>query len=931
MSKLIYLSFIAISFFLFSTKSNFKIKTNFHAESEGLNEHTKHKLQEQIMLADPITGKIPAHQRSLELAYYKQEFGYQKNIRSGEWTSLGPDKVGGRTRSAVLDITNERNIIAAGVSGGIWRSTDGGANWTRVSNPKLLMGAVSISQDKRTGKQNIWYALTGEASGNSASGGGSFYLGDGIFKSLDSGKTWDPLPSTATGIQSTFSTNFQVGWRVINHPSVDSDYVFAACYGIVYKSNNAGASWTTTLGAISNNSYYTDVVVAKNGTLYATLSSDGAIKGFFRSNNIGVSWTDITPMNLLKNYNRTVMGINPNNENEVYFFSILDDSTNLGGTKTSNYQGNAEYISLLKYNYLSGDGANSGGSWLDLSKNLPDDVNTTTGGFDKLNVQGGYNMLVKVQPNSNALIIGGTNLFISEDAFATKNKWRQIGGYKLGTGLPKFEVWDNHHPDNHEVLFYPSDSKKMMSINDGGLFVVNNVNLNPTTWISLNNGYITTQPYAVTLAPDAGNKWIHSGFQDNGNYVSNDWKMAKNGWTLPLNGDGAYGYIAPKNNFFLFSIQEGRIGKFLLDSKGTVINRRRIDPIGATRDDYVFINPFVVDPNDNNILYVPAGKKLFRQNQLSSLEVNGSWDSISTGYTLLTDTIKTTNISAAVAAQITCIAVSKKPANVVYFGTSKKEIYKIENAHTGNPSMTLISKTNMPTGFVSSIAIDPEDANKVLMCFSNYNIKSMYYTIDGGNTWDFCGGNLDKTTNFSMSGPSIRSVAIMKTPDGKRKYFVGTSIGLYSADSLLASKTVVADTTKWIQESVNGIGTSVVNNLYVRQSDYVVAASTHGNGVYISQYFQAPIIIPNEFAINIYPNPSPANINMEFSLPENTIAQIGLFDATGKLVRVYKNKFLEAGTQKLEINSEGIASGLYLLYYQDDKNRSFNRKIILAK
>lgn len=937
MTRLLYACLIAISFIIFK----YNAPKSGEIENYGMeNEHWKNRMLDEMMLSDPATGLIPSSFRAKELAYRRLFFGANdKQTRSAVWNGVGPYNVGGRTRAAVLDITNENIIIAASVSNGIWRSTDGGTNWVRVNNPNESIGAISITQDKRAGKQNIWYALTGELSGNSASGGGAYYLGDGVLKSIDSGKSWQPLPSTAGNTPATFASALQAGWRIATHPSTSADYIFAATYGTIFKSADGGATWQISLGSASNSSYYTDIAIATDGTMYATMSSDDVIKGYYRSTDIGVTWTNITPTALISKYERTVLGINPNNENEVYFFALLEDSTNVAGTKTSNYQGSSEWLALLKYNYLSGDGSGSGGQWTDLSNNLPDNNNVTTGPFDKLNVQGGYNMMVTVQPQTNALIIGGTNLYISDDAFATNNNWRQIGGYKIATVLPQFEVFPNHHPDNHDLVFFPSNHQKVLSINDGGLQICNNVNSTALTqWISASNGYITTQGYAITLSPTAGNKWIHGGLQDNGNYVSNDFTQLQKPWTMPFNGDGAHAYIAPNADYFVMTIQEGKMGKFILDANGNVVSRGRIDPAGATRDDYLFINPFAVDPNNSNIMYVPAGKKIYRQSQLNSLPTSNQWDSITTGYFKFSDTIKTINTASGFPAQITCIAVSQKPANVVYIGTSRRDIYRIDSANTGDPKMTLISKNPLPSAYVSDIAIDPDDANKILVCYSNYNIRSMYYSADAGNTWMYCGGNLDKTVNFTATGPSIRSVAIMRRPDGGKKYFVGTSIGLFSADTLLPVTTAVitADSTKWVQEAPTGIGSAVVNDIYVRQSDYMVAVSTHGNGYYTSQYFPAAALQINEnvttnYALSIFPNPVQGNINMQLSLPEDATVQTTLYNMLGTKIRQSNALLLKAGIQKIEINTEGVAPGVYFLLYTDDKKRISKHKVVVLR
>jgi photosystem II stability/assembly factor-like uncharacterized protein len=894
--------------------------------------------QQYNMLMDPATGKIPGNIRLQELAFYNTAIApFQKNTRAQVWNNAGPYNVGGRTRTVALDKTNENIIVAAGVSGGIWRSTNAGQSWTRVSNELGYLGIIGLTQDARPGFENIWYAVSGELSGNSASGGSAYYLGDGYFKSTDSAKSWQPVTSTSGGTPNSFSSAYQLSWSIASHPAMDSARLFVANYGGILKSTDGGTTWNWTLGNAGNQAYYSDVKISSTGIIYASLSSDGLTHGFYRSADSGKNWTNITPATLLAGHERTSIGINPNNENEVYFFTYLLDSLSPCGTLTSNYKGAPEYISLLKYTYLQGNGADTNGVWLSLSNNIPNNANATTGSFDKLNCQGGYDMFVRVQPTTNAIIIGGTNMYISTDAFATPNNWKQIGGYKQGTSLPGFQVWENHHPDCHDVIFYPSDSKKIISASDGGLHFCENVNNATIAWGSLNNGYITTQPYTVTLDPAAGNNWLLAGFQDNGNLISTNYTNAQKNWVLPLNGDGAFNYIAPNNEFVVMSIQLGRVGKFKLDANGNRVDYRRIDPIGPTQDDYNFINPLVVDANDNNLLYMPVGKKIYRQSELKAIALTNTWDSISQGWTAFSDTIKTANINATRAAQISCLALSKAlPANMLYVGTDNREIYRIENAHIGNPTMVNITRSNLPGGgYASSIAVDPTDAAKVMLCYSNYNITSLFYSIDSGRIWRYCGGNLDRNANFSGAAPSIRWVDIMIMPNGKPKYFCGTSIGLYSTDSLWATTVYSKDSTKWIQESVNGIGTSVVNHITHRASDNTVAVSTHGNGCYWSS-FAFPSAVSNTnmqsgSILNVFPNPANAIANIELSIATKNNYKVTLVDMFGRKMQTIANALFTPEKYNFSFNTNNLANGNYFIVLENEIGMKISKQIIIKK
>lgn len=896
------------------------------------------QLRELEMLADPVTGKIPAGIRYKELAFLlelqNETKDFYKKTRGAVWTNRGPWNVGGRTRAFAVDVTNENHILAGGVSGGIWQSFDGGDSWTKVSDPNGHPGVVSITQDTRPGKTNLWYALSGEFYGTSASGGESFYLGDGAFKSLDNGASWSSITSTAGGTPNSFTSAFQGGWRIATSP-VDSvnACLYMATYGTVFRSADTGKTWKAIIGNSGNQSYFTDVKVTSTGIVYASLSTGGTTKGFFRSGN-GVNFINITPA-FLKSHNRTVIEINPNNENEVYFLSELPSDTS-GGITTANYEGELEYVSLLKYNYVSGDGTGSGGIWTNLSGNLPV---TSTNPFDRFNCQGGYDLFVKMQPGSNTLIIGGTNIYRSTDGFNSKNNISQIGGYGVNTTLPFFTVYLNHHPDQHEFYFSKSNPSKVYSINDGGIFYSDNINSPTVEWKLKTYGYLTSQLYTLAIDEvNAYDTWMLAGFQDNGNYVSNS-NNPQHHWLMPVNGDGTYEYIAPDKSFFVMGTQLGRLVKTELDKHGNLIARRRIDPAPYKKSDYQFINPFIVDPNDDNILYTPIGKKMARLNSLRDLPVNNNYSQLSSGWTIFDDSIKTNDPDAQTKARITTMAVSKSEPNVLYVGTNNMDIYRVENAHTGQPTMIKLDTTASTHrlsygGYVSDIAIDPDSAKNVLICYSNYNVNSLFYTNNYGNTWYYVGGNLEKgAMNPTGGDPSIRSVNILVDANGKRTYFAGTSIGLFSTDSIVLSISSASalNKTVWKQESVDKIGSAIVTDIKVRRSDGYVAVATHGNGAYESYFTgNTPPSIKTVYPeVTAYPNPAGDKIYFNFDATNTSNYKAEIYDASGRRVNAMVNGINNNNvfTQTLDVSK--FANGHYFIaFYTSDKRKLVKHFIV---
>ena len=288
---------------------------------------TERVVWEKIRLMDPATGQIPRNIHKKERTFAKTlpsvNFSNAKNISQANWVHRGPFNVGGRTRALAIDVTNENILFAGGASGGMFRSTDGGMSWSMTTHPNQLHNVTCVSQDTRPGKENIWYFGSGELRGSSASGGEAYYQGNGIYKSIDGGLSWDSLSSTATNTPHSFDNDFDFIWNIVTDPSNDSmDVIYAATYGSIYRSADGGASWSKSING--GNAYHNNVAITSNGVVYATLSSDGSSsgRGIWRSDD-GINWTKINDAMFPPIYARIAIGINPSNENEIYFLSLI--------------------------------------------------------------------------------------------------------------------------------------------------------------------------------------------------------------------------------------------------------------------------------------------------------------------------------------------------------------------------------------------------------------------------------------------------------------------------------------------------------------------------------------------------------------------------------------------------------------------------------
>ncbi|OJJ22122.1 hypothetical protein BKI52_08780 [marine bacterium AO1-C] len=823
---------------------------------------------ETHMLASPSTGQIPYNIREKELLYalsldskLQPQFQQDKTGNGGggsagtftiiPWKSRGPYNLGGRTRALALDKTDENIILAGGVSGGVWRSTDRGITWTKTTGSSERHNITHIAQDPNN--TNIWYYVTGEARGNSAGAGGATYRGNGIYKSTDGGLTWVLLSSTAAEptVFGGAQNKFQYNWRIAVNP-INSD-VYAAAWGGIYKSTDQGNTWTQVLnggGIASGTARYSDISISSQGVLYATLSSSGIPdKGIFRSTN-GNNWVDITPSTLPANFERIVLDIAPSDENTIYFFA----STPGNGTNDH---------SLFKYIYNVGQGngdgtSNNGGNWTDLSGNLPA-FGGEVGNLDQAN----YNQVISVKPdNAQVVFLGSTNLYRSTDGFASKNNIRWIGGYSPQND---FSQYPNHHADIHTLIFAPSNPQLMLTGHDGGLSITtNNLGTNgaphPVTWISLNNGYLTSQAYTVALDPvTVDDARLLAGFQDNGKWFSDEMNETKP-WREEIGGgDGGFVAIVPNQNIRYISTQEGKVARVEGTNIESPTQAHHVYPAAATGQ--IFINPFELDPNNYNRMYYPAGTSLWRHDSVQT--INTGWNPNGGTNDQGWQKIAQAEISTGT---ITALAASKRfPQNRIYYGTDDGQIYRLDNAHR-NPTRTDIStgKGLPANGYVNCLAIDPTDANQVFAVFSNYGVQSVFYSTNGGDSWTPIGGNLEENSDGSGNGPSVRWIAIHYAGNRSKSYYVATSVGLCSTSFLDGTN------TQWQQAAPGVIGNVVVSMVKSRGIDGKLVAVTHGNGIY-----EANVGKPTEATLGEF-SPKVASVGEDITLTgfnfDNTLA-----------------------------------------------------------
>ncbi|MFA8344373.1 MAG: T9SS type A sorting domain-containing protein [Rhodothermaceae bacterium] len=878
------------------------------------------------LLRDPISGKIPQNIRSMELEFANNlqsspALLKKSNMGGFHWKEAGPVDVGGRTRALGIDKRNNNIVLAGGVSGGIWKTTDKGASWSLKSKSNQNLSVTTLVQDPREGFEDTWYYGTGEwFGGGSVTTGagldGSYYFGSGVYRSTDNGETWTQLSLTAPSDPMVYTLLSHIS-KIVISPTTGTVF-FTTNGGVLCKLKNDDSFEVLINGA--NDHYFMDVDVSADGKLLVACSEYGYNKlygsgakhagGIYKSTDDGNNFVNITPQSFTETYQRTLVKFAPSNPTVAYVLAYGGEET---GGKDINY-------------FYKIDVSND--SFEDRSSNLPSFDN-----YDKgyIETQGNYNYILEVKPDDeNFVLVGGTNLYRSENAFAQKpsgifpNKtW--IGGYEVHT--KSNASYANHHADQHSIAFDPNDPKICWSGHDGGLSYTTDITrgINSISesviWEDKNNNYNVTQFYSIAIAPSSDNNGIIGGTQDNGSPFF-EFNGAETTNSIDVtSGDGSFCYWG--NDDVFAASQYGhtyRIGLASNNNKPIELVKGGYDwdvitPItGKERTvEMHFINPFAVDPSDEKYVYFISKHQFWRNDNVRLIQ--GETGTSENGYSLGPTDDFWTKINEITGDEYTAVSCSRNNS-VVYLaisGTGKPKIVRYDNAKVATSSALIKELTSSVSGAnISSIAINPENSSEILVVVSNYKTKSIFHSIDAGNTFTEVEGNLG-----GDSGPSVRAAEIVVGSAGVQ-YLVGTSIGLFSTYE------VKQNLTNWTKIAEEQIGSAVVSSIKSRVSDNKVAVGTHGRGAFIGIYDPSIIVgiddvenTPKGFVLSQnYPNPFNPSTTIKYTLPQEANVVVEIFNINGQRITKLVDETQSAGEHKVvwnSVNDRGskVSSGIY--------------------
>jgi len=433
--------------------------------------------------------------------YLNESFGVARTT-VGFWEELGPESWNatsswspgvGRITSVSVESANPNHIIAGADSGGVWRSMDGGANWTVLTDNLSNLNVSSLTIHPTINTTYYWGSTNGV-----------------IFISIDSGATWDILSDTGNGV---------VNKIIINALNPDKMYCSVQGGGL-YKSDDAGVSWSKILPVVPTGY---DVEFKPDGT-YSTIYASGV--DFFVSTNSGATWTGISGFSS----GPKMIGVSQDNPDIVYVLEASGSA--FGDLYRSGSSGSV-------FGKLPHDGRNYFGYSSDSQD--PDDVGRG---------QAPRDMDIAVNPlDAFDVHIAGVNSWRSTDGglnFNITSQWTLGGSSGQNIGYCHADI------DLLEFVGNPSEGYKMYVGSDGGLFVADDpTTVNNDYYRDLTNGMGIRQFYKIGVS-QTNPVIVTGGSQDNGSSV-----MDVNGnWTDWLGADGMEGFVDKNNSNVLYGTSQ---------------------------------------------------------------------------------------------------------------------------------------------------------------------------------------------------------------------------------------------------------------------------------------------------------------------------------------------------------------------------------------
>src|SRR5580693_3364897 len=693
-----------------------------------------------------------------------------------QWRSIGPAR-GGRSITSAGSAARYNEYYFGATGGGLWKTTDGGTTWKPVTDGQIKsssVGAVAVSESN----PDVVYLGMGETELR-----GNIMQGDGVYKTVDTGKTW-----THVGLADT-----QAIARIRVDPT-NSDIAYVAALGHPYGANaergvfrtrDGGKTWQKVLykddhaGAVDLclDPHNPRVLYAAIWDVYRTswsLSSGGPRSGFYKSTDGGDHWTEITrnrglPQGIIGKIGVAVSA----DSTRVYALIEAED----GGLFRSE---------------------DSGATWTRINEDR------------RLRQRAFYYTRITADPkDKDTLYIMNTGLYKSAD-----------GGKTVKALHPP-------HGDQHDLWIASNDPKRMINSNDGG----GNVSVNGgETWTG--QAFATAQMYHVATTKDVPYH-VCGAQQDNTTICVTSAAAARGiggtggqylGRPVYSPGGGESGYIAPdpKDPDIFYAGSQGALLTRYDRKDG---HERDVEvyplffsgmPSSALKERWQWTFPIVFNPVDPKILYTSS------QHVWRTTNEGQSWEMISPDLTradpkTLGDSggpITKDQNGPEIYATVFTIAPSPLDVNTIWTGSDDG---LVNITRDGGKTWTNVTPKGLPDFIrISIIEASPHQPGTAYLAAKNHQADDRrpyaYRTDDYGVTW----------TKIVSGIPDNDFVHVVRE-DPKRRglLFAGTEHSIYVSFD---------NGNEWQSLRLN-LPDNQIPDLLIEGDDVVIA--THGRSFYV--------------------------------------------------------------------------------------------------
>ncbi|MEM6319198.1 MAG: glycosyl hydrolase [Bacteroidota bacterium] len=648
-----------------------------------------------------------------------------------KYRNIGPFR-GGRSNTASGVVGDPLTYYMGTTGGGLWKTEDAGQHWNNISDGFFetgSVGAVAVSESN----PNIVYCGMGEH----AVRGVMTHHGDGVYKSIDAGKTWEKI-----GLEGT-----QHIARITIHPS-NPNIVYVAAQGAlyspseergIYKSTDGGQTWSKIL-FVDKKTGCTELSMDKNHPhiLYAAMwehqrlpwkiISGGPGSGLYKSTDAGKTWKKIHK-GLPGEKGKMAVSVCPSNSSKVYALIESDSDQEKGGLFVSN---------------------DAGGNWTRVSKD------------HRLTQRAWYYTEVFTDPqNENMVYVLSAPALRSIDGGKT---WSRITGT---------------HGDYHDLWINPDNPKNLCIANDGGAAISFN---RGKTW-SRQDNMPTVQIYRLNVDNEFPYN-LYGGQQDNtsikiASRALGRYRITERDWSYSAGGESAFLAFDPDNpRYVLGGSYLGTIE--VLDTEanaGTDIMAAPIQYLSRAASDmkyrYNWNAPIIWSKHEPNTYYHAA------QHLLRTRDMGKTWEEVSPDLTR-NDRAKQVKgggpytveaVGAENYGTISYVIESPQEKGVMWVGTDDGLVQLTKD---GGATWQNVTPKGLKECLVNAIDVSPHDPATAYIATTRYKFNdhtpALYKTTNYGKTW----------TNITNGIPQGAFTRVVRE-DSQRKdlLFAGTETGIY--------------------------------------------------------------------------------------------------------------------------------------------------------